>query len=358
MKEFVESTKGLSFHPTVKFAGESPQTAAEVPPEDKKVSFTVENSKLISNKMFHKNIASLKSFTSLTPKTSPKAKSKRYKYTLGKAAKKLALLHATKELGNKELSLQMKNSLAKNIVHPLSFSKEISEKVLQPLVDKVNIARIINSFQPVEEKIPAPVAQKQDPEGPKKGAFAKFLRDKMDQAPPHPGTSIYPTKSQLIKSVKFGKPDRDHAFDSEKVFETVSVFLFKSGFLAASDTVNLKACRVDLEILENMIRWSHNVDFSPLRQTTDRYRVQENISDNRMHLLAACAIHYDLHIPSVIRYLGGEYIGQHLEVSTTIDCLRRHDCPETIINDLERVLTKGCPAKLVADDTRKNFSDY
>ena len=145
--------------------------------------------------MFHNNIASLKSFTSFSPKTSPKAKSKRYKYTLGKAAKKLALLHATKELGNKELSLQMKNSLAKNIVHPLSFSKEISEKVIQPLVEKVNMARIINSFQPVEEKIPSPVTQNQDSEGPKKGAFAKFLRKQIDQVPPHIGKSIYPTKS-------------------------------------------------------------------------------------------------------------------------------------------------------------------
>ena len=56
--------------------------------------------------------------------------------------------------------------------------------------------------------------------------------------------------------------------------------------------------------------------------------------------------------------MGGEYIGQHLEVSSTINCLRKHACPEEIIQDLERILTKGCPAKLVADDTRKNFLDY
>ena len=217
---------------------------------------------------------------------------------------------------------------------------------------------MISSFQAVEENIPSSEVQNSNSEGPKMGAFAKFLRTKIEKDPPHIGESIYPTKSQLIKSVKFGKPDRDHAFDSEKVLETVSVFLFKSGFLSKSDTTNLKSCRVDLEILENMIKWSHKVDFSSLRQTTDRYRVQQSISDERMHLLAACAIHYDLHIPSVIRYLGGEYIGQHLEVSSTINCLRKHACPEEIIQDLERILTKGCPAKLVADDTRKNFLDY
>ena len=56
--------------------------------------------------------------------------------------------------------------------------------------------------------------------------------------------------------------------------------------------------------------------------------------------------------------MGGGYICQHSDVPTIIDCLVDHDCPKEIVQDLERILTVRCPAKLVADDTRKNFLEY
>ena len=115
------------------------------------------------------------------------------------------------------------------------------------------------------------------------------------------GKKNYPTKSELIKSIKFGKPDKDHIFDSEKVFETVSIHIFKSGFLSHIEAENLTKCRVDLEILKNMITWANSIDFFLLRTASIRYKTQECISEERTHLLAACAIHYDFHIPSVIR---------------------------------------------------------
>ena len=144
-----------------------------------------------------------------------------------------------------------------------------------------------------------------DSTGPTNGAYANFLRSKMESTDTHEGKKKYPTKGELITSLRFGKPDKDHIFDSEKVFETISIQIFKSGFMTETDRENLKICRVDLEILGNMITWSKFIDFSPLRAVTNRYKTQECISEERTHLLTACAIHYDFHIPSVIRYLGG-----------------------------------------------------
>ena len=107
-----------------------------------------------------------------------------------------------------------------------------------------------------------------------------------------------------------------------------------------------------------MITWASTVDFSVIRTPSGRHLTQTSISEDRIHLLTACIIYYDLHIPSVIRYLGGEYLGQHLDVPNILAGLRQYSCPDDILLDLERILTKGCPTKLVAEDTRANFIDY
>ena len=265
-------------------------------------------------------------------KKSPIGKTRRYKYKLGKAAKKLCVIQPILAPGDQEI---------------LDSVKKI-----------ITVEKVVNIPKPLSRTNSVPKVNNPESAGPTNGAYANFLRGKMELPDPNKGKPNYPTKGDLIKSIKFGKPDKDHIFDSEKVFETVSIHIFKSGFLSQIDCKNLRGCRVDLEILQNMITWANYIDFSPLRAVSIRYKTQECISEERTRLLTACAIHYDFHIPSVIRYLGGEYIGQHLDLPTIIDCLVDHDCPEEIVQDLERILTAGCPAKLVADDTRKNFLEY
>ena len=54
-----------------------------------------------------------------------------------------------------------------------------------------------------------------------------------------------------------------------------------------------------------------------------------------MHLLVARAIHYNHHIPSVMRYMEGEYISAHFKVNDIISKFSDHNCPPDILQNLD-----------------------
>ena len=75
-------------------------------------------------------------------------------------------------------------------------------------------------------------------------------------------------------------------------------------------------------------------------------------------MLAACAIHYDLHLPSVVRYLSGEYTAEFRSASKIKELLESYNCPKEIVDDMYRIFKVGCPNKLIGEGTRENFVDY
>ena len=64
--------------------------------------------------------------------------------------------------------------------------------------------------------------------------------------------------------------------------------------------------------------------------------------------------HYDLDIPTLIRFLGGNYTGEYRDVQSTIQILRDSKCDPKIVSDLENILTIGYPNRLIASSSRKN----
>lgn len=134
--------------------------------------------------------------------------------------------------------------------------------------------------------------------------YAAYIRQQIANAKATQGKLLYSITSQLIKETSFGKSNMDHSFISEPVLESSMIIIFKSGYLVAQDVAAIKSCRVDLEILDNMINWVTNVDFSIIRDPSNQHLTQDAISEERVHLLGACSIYYDLHISLVIRYLG------------------------------------------------------
>ena len=124
------------------------------------------------------------------------------------------------------------------------------------------------------------------------------------------------------------------------------------------DYLNLQETKVDIMILDNLVQWARTIDFSALRTPTDRYSKQQTLDHSRTKLLTACAIHYDLHVPSIYRYLGGEYTGSYLKVDQTMAALHKYGCPIQTMQEVQRVMAVGCPNYLVAEDTRSNFLDY
>jgi len=71
----------------------------------------------------------------------------------------------------------------------------------------------------------------------------------------------------------------------------------------------------------------------------------------------AAAIHFDLHIPSVIRYAGGNYTADYRNFDEIKKQLEGRVDPRDIA-DLRRVFTMGTPANLVAESSEENMLEY
>ena len=75
-------------------------------------------------------------------------------------------------------------------------------------------------------------------------------------------------------------------------------------------------------------------------------------------MLAACAIYYCLRLPSVIRYLSGQYMDEFRSASKIKELFESYNCSKDIVDDMYRIFKVGCPNKLVGEGTRESFTNY
>ena len=104
--------------------------------------------------------------------------------------------------------------------------------------------------------------------------------------------------------------------------------------------------------------WSSEIEFSDLKNPIVDYANQKQVSQSRIKKFLAATLNFNLDIPTVIRYLGGNYTGEYRNVKKTIAILKKSKCDAKIITDLKRILELGCPNKLNAHSTRQNFLDF
>ncbi|KAL7525720.1 hypothetical protein ACHAXR_001127, partial [Thalassiosira sp. AJA248-18] len=96
-----------------------------------------------------------------------------------------------------------------------------------------------------------------------------------------------------------------------------------------------------------------NVDFSALLDERLDYAEQTHIKKERVRLMEACAVHYDLDSGLVLRSVGGEYSAEWRDVPAILAAVDGHASQEDK-DDIERILTKGCPSKLNWEETASN----
>ena len=69
---------------------------------------------------------------------------------------------------------------------------------------------------------------------------------------------------------------------------------------------------------------------------------------------AAAAIHYNFHLPSVIRYTGNNYTADYRDIDWTLNKVK-DIIPADGYSELERVFKIGSPNILIAESSRENF---
>ena len=158
----------------------------------------------------------------------------------------------------------------------------------------------------------------------------------------------YPSTAELIKTTKFGKPNARYSFTREASFDDILIILIKSGMLDVEGSDILFEVHPLYRQLFKLYTTTKNLDFSGLK-------TGENDS---IKLRTAMAFHYDLHLPSMIRYLNGHYLKQKLDVDHIIDTLQKIKCPTMILQDIQRVLTDGAPYRLNYHSSRENFLEF
>jgi hypothetical protein len=63
-------------------------------------------------------------------------------------------------------------------------------------------------------------------------------------------------------------------------------------------------------------------------------------------MATAAMIHYGLHPGMLIRYLKGEYVGEHRDVLAILEAVLLH-ISENDVNHIRQILMQGCPSKLI-----------
>jgi len=103
----------------------------------------------------------------------------------------------------------------------------------------------------------------------------------------------------------------DHTFTSEASFEHILIFVLKGSFLLESDKENLLNTHPLIKHFNKMLNWSYNIQFADITNPIKKFATQKGIYMTRVKKLLAVTFHYDMDIPTVIRFLGNNYTGEY-----------------------------------------------
>mmetsp|Transcript_29742 Transcript_29742/g.86679 ORF Transcript_29742/g.86679 Transcript_29742/m.86679 type:complete len:873 (-) Transcript_29742:2591-5209(-) len=165
-----------------------------------------------------------------------------------------------------------------------------------------------------------------------------------------------PTKAQLMQG-KFGRPDNDHSFTVEPIFEHILVPILKNKCLDDTSLRHLGNAHLLFGHLQKTLSRLKDLDFTRLAKTMLNYDKQEEIPMGKVMCFTAAALHFDLHIPSVIRYAGGNYTADFRDMDKIEKQLVGKVDPKDI-SDLRRVFTVGTPGRFVGESTKDNMLEY
>jgi len=160
----------------------------------------------------------------------------------------------------------------------------------------------------------------------------------------------YP-KRNYSALTKFGRPSRNNTFTSEATFDHVVLLLFKSSILSDPDVRVLRDVHPLYGHLYHTIFRFRYVDFRKLSNANINYASQLEIPLQRRQLFLAAILQYDLHVPSLIRFLGNFFTNEHLDHHAVA-------APPHVIKYAFRALHTGTPSKFHGHSSSKTFWDY
>ena len=130
------------------------------------------------------------------------------------------------------------------------------------------------------------------------------------------------------------------------------------GYLPVVDIRSLIQASPTIATLWESMVTLQDLDFSPLQETDTTYASQQVVPQHKSDMFLACAIHYNFDLPSVIRYTGGNYTAAHQDVEAIVSTLTSAGCDQQLMDEVQRIMTIGCPAYLNAESSQANFEAF
>ena len=122
---------------------------------------------------------------------------------------------------------------------------------------------------------------------------------------------------------------------------------------SSADLISLSCANKDfLIMIKNTIRWLR-IDFSSLRNPRYDYEKQTKICLHRVDMASAAMVHFGSDPGKLVRWLGGEYIGERCDVVLILAAVKDHITEDDYAH-MRRIFIDGCPAELQFDEPLSN----
>ncbi len=136
------------------------------------------------------------------------------------------------------------------------------------------------------------------------------LKGKKYTTPP-PLSQEYPTRYQLYK--KLHPPSSKKQYTVKITFPNIVLFIFKTAFLTERESTTLSHVNPRYRALREAYLSTRDIDFSSLQHPRHDWKDQTKINPDRVRLLTACLLHYNLDTGLLLRYLGGNTMGEYTD---------------------------------------------
>jgi hypothetical protein len=113
-----------------------------------------------------------------------------------------------------------------------------------------------------------------------------------------------------------------------------------------------KISKMHRNMVEDVLRL-RGIDFSNVKLPRYDYAEQTKISQERVDLATACAIHYGLNTGMVVRYLKGEYVGESRNSTRILEKVSPY-IDEVDCEHIKRIINQGCPSHI---DFEENYDN-
>ena len=167
-----------------------------------------------------------------------------------------------------------------------------------------------------------------------------------------------PTAVQLACDNQNGKNNIKQSFYSDVCFRHIVPHLHSSGLLTLGMRKTLgKAFPLYRRYLA-LLRTHRHIDISNLRHRAPPPAPSHRFMQETAAQVTAAILHYKCDVAAAVRFIGGQHIAQHLQTNTIIPTLRTAGVPEPILDDLQRIIRFGAPAKAQVTSTEQNFREF